>query len=108
MGHGYLGACVVFTGTPDRVSLVPDERLPLANPGKPHSADGVRAIESVRVSGVGMETGRRRGRMYEDVRLPALRLWNTLIPVALWRCAGPDTSLRLGRPGRSQVSFPWT
>lgn len=28
-----------------------------------------------------------------------------LIPVALWRCAGPDTSFRLGCPGKSQASF---
>lgn len=26
-------------------------------------------------------------------------------PVAVWKCAGPDTSLRLRCPGKSQESF---
>lgn len=44
MGHGYSDACVVLTGTPNRVSLVPDDRLPLANLWKPHSVESVRPV----------------------------------------------------------------
>lgn len=44
MGHGYSDACVVLTGTPNRVSLVPDDRLLLANLWKPHCVDSVRPV----------------------------------------------------------------